>query len=53
MIKLYINNENINNIYNYNYLSINDLTIDETNNINFIYKFINLQKLFIYNNKIT
>ena len=62
MLKLYINNKNINSIYNCDYLSINELTIeklciDALENINLIfneiYKFTNLQKLAIYNNQIT
>jgi Leucine-rich repeat (LRR) protein len=62
MLKLYIDNENINSIYNCDYLSIKELIIEELymeapENINLIfneiYKFTNLQKLAIYHNQIT
>jgi len=62
MPRLYINDKNINSIYDYDYLSINELTIEKlfiepSKNINLIlneiYKFTNLQKLAIYDNQIT
>ena len=57
MPELYINDDNINYLDNYNYLSISKLTIFVPNNINFsldkLYKFINLEELHICNNNIT
>ena len=57
MPELYINDDNINYLDNYDYLSISKLTIFVPNNINFsldkLYKFINLEELHICNNNIT
>ena len=57
MTELYINNDNINDLDNCDYLNISKLTITVSKNINLIldklYKFTNLQKLYLSNNKLT
>jgi Leucine-rich repeat (LRR) protein len=57
MTELYINNNNINDFYNCNYLSITSLIIEASQNINLLldklYKFTNIKELKLRNNKIT
>ena len=57
MPELYINDDNINDLDNCDYLSISKLTISVNKNINLLldklYKFINLEILFLYDIKIT
>ncbi len=56
MTELYIDDDNINEFYNCNYTSISSLRIEAPKNINLLldklYKFINLQSLYLWNNKI-
>ena len=57
MPELYINDDNINNLDNCDYLSITKLRIFAPKNINLVldklYKFTNLKILMLYDNKIT
>ena len=57
MTELYIDDKNVNDIDNYDYLTITSLTICAPNNINLLldklYKFTNLQILDLGNNQIT
>ena len=57
MTNLNINDENVNDLDNCEYLSIKELRIYESNNINLLldklYKFTNLQILDLGNNQIT
>ena len=57
MIEIFINDNNINELDNYDYLSITKLYIEAPKNINLLldklYKFTNLKELKLCNNKIT
>ena len=56
MTELYIDDENVNDLDNCDYLSITSLTICAPNNINLLldklYEFTNLQTLYLHQNQI-